>query len=80
MKVSKKTVSLGDNTSKLIVSFESEGCEAGTLESRNQQISLLKVLADTPGLLMCGLKPFEKLTMVHNGLAWTATIEAVIVD
>lgn len=47
------------------------------MEARASQISLLKTLADTPDLQLCGAAFFSKLRMEHTGECWKVTMEAV---
>jgi hypothetical protein len=75
VKRTSKKVSLGGDSFKSVVQFESEPCSKDTLASRKEQVSILKTLVDTPSLLVLGYREFEKLTMTHNGNAWVVTLE-----
>ena len=59
------------------VTFESDPAPVGTPDYRVVQRALLQSLLDNPGLLDCGMNPFQTLKMTHNGETWTVEIEAV---
>jgi hypothetical protein len=60
--------------------IEGNPCAQGSLESRQQQLFLLQSLSGQPELLNCGMDPFQKLTMYHNGDRWLVELEAVAVN
>jgi hypothetical protein len=68
---------LGDGQKLWTVTFTSDPCEPGTASQRAAQVSLLKTLADTPELQLCGLNFFEKMRMSHDGTNWHIVLEAV---
>lgn len=68
---------LGGGQARFLQKYESENCEPGTIQARMEQISMLRTLADTPELHLCGLYPYQKFSMRHNGDCWIIELEAV---
>jgi len=56
--------------------YESEYCEEGSIQAKFQQIQMIRTLADTPELQLCGYYPFQKMSMRHNGTNWVMELEA----
>lgn len=68
---------LGDGTNLYTVVYESEICEATSIEGRQQQMDVLKTLASTPELQRTGNVYFTKMRMAHDGHRWVITLEGV---
>ncbi len=68
---------LGDGTKLWTVTLTGDPTDLGSPAARASQISLLKTLADTPDLQLCGATFFRTLKMQHTGDAWTIVMEAV---
>lgn len=73
-------VTVGEGKKKSRVRLTSVPCAPGTVEARVEQYRLLRNVADLPDLTHCGLEPFEKLTMYHDGQAWVIEAEAVVYE
>lgn len=76
MRRSFSKTTLGGNDVRVTVRYESEYCEPGTPEARREQMRLLRTLADSTELQICGFHPFQKMTMKHNGTVWLMELEA----
>jgi len=57
--------------------LEGPACEAGQI--RNEQILMLRVIADEPSLLACSVYPFQQLKMKFVDDRWVVETEAEIV-
>lgn len=68
---------MGGNQARYSVRFESELCEPGTTQYRMEQMRLLRTLADSPELQMCGFYPFQKMSVRHTGEFWLIELEAI---
>ena len=67
----------GENPPKKItVKYTGIPCSSVGIQARAGQMMLLQSVIENPGLLDCGLVPFQTMTMVHNGNAWVITLEA----
>lgn len=67
----------GENPPKNItVRYLGNPCLGIGLAAKQGQLELLQAVIDGPGLLDCGLVPFQTLTMTHNGKEWELVIQA----
>jgi hypothetical protein len=76
MRRSTHTTPLDSVNDRVVVKYESREAPKGTSLYRAVQREILQTLLDGPGLLDCGLQPFEKLKVFHNGTAWIVELEA----
>lgn len=67
---------MGGGQARYSVRYESEPCEPGSKESRMEQMRLLRTLAESPELQICGFFPFQKMSMRHTGDCWLIELEA----
>ncbi len=67
---------MGGNQARYTVKFESELCEPG-VQMNTERVRMLRTLAETPELQMCGYYPFQKLSMRHTGEMWIIELEAI---
>jgi hypothetical protein len=58
------------------VTFTSDPVAEGTHHYKLVQHQMLLDLLETPGMLECGLEPFETLRMYHDGERWVVEMEA----
>ena len=65
------------NRIKVTVRIESEPCENGSVQGRQQQVQLLRQLSENIELMNCGFSPFQKLNMRHTGEVWLIEMEAI---
>jgi hypothetical protein len=73
-----KTIPVNETQNRYEVTITGDNClPPPTFESRQNQLRLLQACVSTPGMLDCGLLPFERLTMVHDGEKWVVTISAI---
>lgn len=67
----------GDNPPKKItVKYTGLPCSSVGMSARQGQMMLLQSVIENPGLLDCGLVPFQTMSMTHNGNAWVIILEA----
>lgn len=67
----------GENPPKKItVKYIGDPCPSVGHAARAGQFTLLQAVIENPGLLDCGLVPFQTMSMVHNGNQWVITLEA----
>lgn len=67
---------LGGGQARYTVKYESDPCEPGTMQARAVQIALLRTIGETPDLQLCGLIPFQKMSIRHTGECWLVELEA----
>lgn len=67
---------MGGNQARYSIRFESEVCEPG-IQANTERMRMLRTIADTPELQMCGYYPFQKLSMRHTGEMWIIELEAI---
>lgn len=70
-------VKMGGRLVRHRVRLDGDDCPVGAQVRRFQQHQLLRHVADTPDLLICGGLPFEKLAMQHDGTRWVIEAEAI---
>lgn len=68
---------MGGFTARYSIRYESELCEPSTTEARMEQIRMIRTLADSPELQICGFYPFQKMSMHHTGNRWIMELEAI---
>jgi hypothetical protein len=68
---------LNDLENKYRVTFETEPCEAGTMESFTCQKQVLKAIVDNAGMMDCGPVFFQSLRMFHDGHKWVVELESI---
>jgi len=66
---------MGGNQARYTVRLESELCEPG-IPANMERMRMLRTIADTPDLQMCGFYPFQKFSMRHTGEMWIIELEA----
>ena len=67
---------MGGGQDRYTLRYESEACEPGSREARMEQMRMLRTIADTPELQICGFHPFQKMSMRHTGDCWVIELEA----
>lgn len=67
---------IGDDEVRTSIRIEGEDCSPNTFEYRWYQTTLLRMMAETPELLNCGMEAFQKLRMYHDGGKWIIEAEA----
>ena len=72
-------IKLDQQKVRIRVTISGDPCEPKSPEGVVHQYMLLHHLVDSPHLMKCDFVPFEKLTVLHNGRAWVAELEAVTV-
>lgn len=70
-------VRIGDQV-RHAVKVSGDDCSPTGQDSYVHQQLFVRWLADNPALLRCGLAPFQKLVMEHNGTCWEARAEATV--
>lgn len=73
-----KVIRLGDNTSKCVVTLESDFCGEDSYKKRAQQRELLRLMVDNPDLLICNGYVFETLIMEFKESRWVAELSAKV--
>ena len=68
---------MGGTQVRFTLKYESEPCEPGTILARQEQMRMLRTLADSPELQLCGFYPFQKMSVRHTGDCWLIELEAI---
>lgn len=76
MKKTVNKIKLNDKF-RYLVRIEDVECEIDTEEYKLRQFLFLQSLVNTPSLLNCGYKTFEKMTVYYDGTKWVADLEAL---
>jgi len=76
MKRKSLKIKIGENKYRHRSIIEDEPSTEYSESSIYRQRLFLKSLTDTPDLLLCGLVPFQRFKMYHNGDCWVAELEA----
>lgn len=77
MRRSISSVRISENQVRYRTKLEGDDCPPDTYESRMQQSRLIEAIHDQPGLVACGVHPFQRLTIRHDGTRWIAEAEAL---
>ncbi len=68
-------MSMGGDLYCFKVRYESDPCEAFTLEGLTHQQNLIHTLGTSPMLLETEAGRFESLKMFHDGLKWVVELQ-----
>jgi hypothetical protein len=73
---SQKKIALNDHTVKIVKTFESATC-VNDYEKNMQRLFMLRVIADNPELMRCGIDNFEIMKMCFKDGKWVIDLEAI---
>jgi hypothetical protein len=62
------------------VVVKTDPCEAASWDAKRLQFELLQNIGMDQMLSLCGSKPFQKMTMKHDGTQWVAEFEAIVAE
>ena len=68
---------IGEDQERIRVRIETDECVPESQAAHFFVFELLRHLAEQPDLSACGMVPFQKLSIFHDGKRWIAEAEAV---